>query len=54
MPPLIAAVISADKATLHELDTIYGLEDLHDLLEIVAVDAANQQAMIEAEKTKAP
>ena len=40
-------------ATLHELDTVYGLEDLHDMMEIMAVEAINQeianvQARIEA------
>lgn len=40
-------------ATLHDLDTIYGLEDLHDMLEIMAVESINQdiadvQARIEA------
>jgi hypothetical protein len=40
-------------ATLHDLDTVYGLEDLHDMLEVMTVDALNQeevdrQARIEA------
>jgi len=30
-------------ATLHELGTVYGLEDLYDLLEIILVDAYNIQ-----------
>lgn len=30
-------------ATLHELDTIYGLEDLHDMLEVMAVDSINHE-----------
>jgi hypothetical protein len=29
-------------ATLHELDTIYGVEDLYDMIEILAVDAHNR------------
>jgi hypothetical protein len=28
-------------ATLHELETVYGEEDAHTLLEIIAVDATN-------------
>jgi hypothetical protein len=28
-------------ATLHELDTVYGVEDLYDLLEIATVEAVN-------------
>lgn len=44
-------MISAKLASLHELETVYGLEDLYDLLEIAAVDAANRQAMLDvAEK----
>jgi hypothetical protein len=30
-------------ATLAELDTVYGAQDLYDLLEIMAVDAYNQR-----------
>lgn len=35
-------MISAGKATLHELQTVYGTKDLYDLLEIVIVDAHNE------------
>lgn len=42
MPPILGAVISRRMATLHELDTVYGLQDVYDLLEIVAVDDFNQ------------
>jgi hypothetical protein len=35
-------VISSKLATLHELQTVYGVEDLYNLLEIVAVDNYNQ------------
>lgn len=42
-------MISANRATLHELDTIYGSEDLYMLLEIIAVDRAN--ARIAAKRT---
>jgi hypothetical protein len=36
-------VISANRATLHELDTVYGAEDLYMLLEIIAVDRENER-----------
>lgn len=36
-------VVSHGKATLYELSTVYGLEDLQDLLEIILVDAHNQR-----------
>jgi 5-carboxymethyl-2-hydroxymuconate isomerase len=39
----IATVVSARLAKLHELQTIYGLTDLHDMLEIVMVDSHNQR-----------
>lgn len=35
-------MISSKLATLHELQTVYGVEDLYNLLEIVAVDNYNQ------------
>lgn len=35
--------MSSGKATLHELQTVYGGEDLYNLLELVAVDSYNQQ-----------
>jgi hypothetical protein len=30
-------------ATLHELQTVYGLEDVYDMLEVIVVDAHNRQ-----------
>jgi hypothetical protein len=39
---IIAAVISADRATLQELQTVYGLEDLWDLFEIHQVSQYNE------------
>jgi hypothetical protein len=36
-------VVSSRLATMHELQTIYGLEDLANFLEILAVDAHNQR-----------
>ena len=35
-------VVTARLATLHELQTVYGLQDLWDLLEIQSVDTYNQ------------
>lgn len=34
-------MISAGMATLHELDTVYGVEDMWDLMEIISVDRHN-------------
>jgi len=42
VPIPLGRVISARLATLHDLDTVYGVADLYDMLEILAVDAYNQ------------
>lgn len=42
MPSMLAALISAKLATLHELQTVYGLEDAYNLLEILIVDRHNE------------
>lgn len=41
IPTPIAMVVSAKLATLHELDTVYSLEDMWDMLEVIAVDSHN-------------
>ena len=63
VPRGIHLVVSAKLATLSELNTVYGLEDLHDLLECMSVDGINEhraamyaaakreQAMAEAKAT---
>ena len=43
VPSLIAAAISSGKATLHELNTVYGIEDVYDLLEVATVDVHNRR-----------
>lgn len=45
VPGSIGAVISSGKATLVELKTVLGLEDVYDLLEIISVDAHNRRIM---------
>lgn len=35
-------VVSSKLATLVELDTVYGVRDLYDFLEIIMVDAHNK------------
>lgn len=30
-------------ATLHELDTVYGVEGMYDLLEVISINAHNQR-----------
>jgi len=43
VPPNIAAVLIRRPEMLHGLQTIYGTEDLYNLLEVMAVDAHNQR-----------
>ncbi|HDR9087368.1 TPA: transcription elongation factor GreA [Burkholderia vietnamiensis] len=43
VPRSIGAVVSRRLATLHELQTVYGQDDLHDLLEIIVVDSHNER-----------
>ncbi len=50
MPPNIAAVISRHPHMLHDLQTVYGSEDLYNLLEVIAVDAHNRRVLSEVRK----
>ncbi|MGX2974497.1 hypothetical protein ACWIUH_05875 [Ursidibacter arcticus] len=43
MSSVVGAVVSSKLATLHELQTIYGLEDALDLIEVSSVDAYNHR-----------
>ncbi|MBR8479451.1 transcription elongation factor GreA [Burkholderia cenocepacia] len=47
VPRTIGAVVSRRLATLHELQTVYGQDDLHDLLEIIVVDSHNERVAME-------
>lgn len=38
-------MISSGRATLHELDTVYSVEDVYLMLEVVMVDAYNQRVV---------
>lgn len=40
--PIIGTLLSKRIATLHELDTVYGVRDVYDMLEIVSTDDYNQ------------
>ena len=41
VPRTIASLLSAKVATLHELDTVYGMEDVFDMLEVLIIDSEN-------------
>jgi len=42
LPQSVAIVLSKRMATMVELDTVLGVHDLHDLLEVIAVDSSNE------------
>jgi precorrin-6B methylase 2 len=48
--PVIAALISAEMATLHELQTVYSVEDAYDMFEILQVN--NHNARVSRSKVK--
>jgi hypothetical protein len=50
LPRSIGAIVSRRLATLHELQTVYGAEDLYDLLEVIAVDAHNERVLSKPRK----
>lgn len=37
----IATLLSKRMVTLHELDTVYGVRDVYDMLEVVTIDDYN-------------
>lgn len=45
VPRTIAAVISGEKANLHELSTVYSVQDMWMLLEIIRVDNYNKKKL---------
>jgi hypothetical protein len=45
VPRAVGMVISRRLATLHELDTVYGSEDMWDLIEIAIVDTHNENIL---------
>lgn len=47
VPLTIGAVLSARMATLHELQTVLGMGDLYDMLEVISIDNFN---LLQAQK----
>lgn len=45
MPATIGTVISSRLATLTELQTVYGVRDLYDMIEVVNVDRYNHKLL---------
>lgn len=48
MPPIIGTLVSARLATLIELQTVYGVQDAYNLLEVHNIDAYNEGKAREA------
>lgn len=42
-PPLIGTVVSSELATLHELQSVYGVLDLYNFVELISVDGHNRR-----------
>lgn len=42
---MIAAVVSTGKATLHELDTVYSVEDCYLMMDVIMTDSFNQRVV---------
>lgn len=47
MPEIVAVVVYARLATLIELQTVYGLDDMYNLFEILAVNRENERRVSE-------
>jgi len=43
LPPLCGSIVSSGLATLHELQTVYGVKDAFDLAEVIRVDSHNRR-----------
>lgn len=48
LPQTIGSIVATGKATLAELQTVYGLEDLYDLMEVCAVSSENERLAMDA------
>ena len=52
LSPQIGAVISHELASLYELQTIYGAEDLFDLYEVILVKLHNENIIFDRRRKK--
>jgi len=42
---MCGVVISANKATMYELQSVYGVRDLFNLCEVIAIDGYNRRVL---------
>jgi adenosyl cobinamide kinase/adenosyl cobinamide phosphate guanylyltransferase len=45
-------VLSLGKATLYEMQTVYSVEDLHDIVEVAMVDAENSRRIAKHQRRR--
>lgn len=45
VPRVVGTLIASRAATLHELQTVYGVQDAYDMLEVISVDLYNERLM---------
>jgi len=50
VPQIVALLVSNKIATLAELDTVYGLEDAYNMLEILIVSSHNEMILNKTEE----
>jgi hypothetical protein len=50
--PVIAALVSARMATLHELQTVYSVVDAYDMFEVLLINSHNATKARNAPKVK--
>ena len=52
VPPMIGMAISGRPELLVALNTVLSVEDLHDILEVIAVDAHNRRILRKKDEDK--
>ena len=52
IPPMIGSVVNSKLASLYELQSIYGTEDLFDLNEVILIKIANEQKIMDRIREK--
>ena len=53
MSRTVGMILSHKAATLHELQTVYSLEDVYDMIEVLMVDNHNQEVLQKAAERRA-
>jgi len=49
----VGMILSHKAATLHEMQTVYSLEDVYDMIEVLMVDNHNQEVLQKAAERRA-